>query len=184
MTLIIRLKQIIAQYIHAIFEPWLSQFVARFAFAAVLMNYYWASAMTKIGESLWQPSIGAYYQIFPAATQAVSYDASQLSGFYTFIVLLGTYAEFVLPALIVFGLFTRFAALGMIGFVFIQTLTDIYGHGVDEATIGAWFDRASDALILDQRLLWVTILMVIFARGYGTLSLDKLFGAEMHTHKI
>jgi putative oxidoreductase len=107
-----------------------------------------------------------------------------LSGFYTFIVLLGTYAEFVLPALIVFGLFTRFAALGMIGFVFIQTLTDIYGHGVDEATIGAWFDRASDALILDQRLLWVTILMVIFARGPGTLSLDKLFGAEMHTHEI
>jgi hypothetical protein len=52
MTLIIRLNQIIAQYIHAIFEPWLSQFVARFAFAAVLMNYYWASAMTKIGESL------------------------------------------------------------------------------------------------------------------------------------
>ena len=55
---------------------------------------------------------------------------------------------------------------------------------MDEANIGAWFDRASDALILDQRLLWVTILMVILARGPGTLSLDKLFGAEMHTHEI
>ena len=184
MTFIIRLNQTIARQIHAIFEPWLLPLVTRFAFAAVLMNYYWTSAMTKIGESLWQPSIGAYYQIFPVATEAVSYDATQLSGFYTFIVLLGTYAEFVLPALIVVGLFTRLSAFGMIGFIVVQTLTDIYGHGVDAATTGALFDAASDGLIFDQRLLWVTVLFVIFTRGPGTLSLDKLLGSEMHTNEI
>ena len=82
------------------------------------------------------------------------------------------------------GLFTRLAAFGMIGFIVVQTLTDIYGHGVDAATTGALFDAASDGLIFDQRLLWVTVLFVIFTRGPGTLSLDKLLGSEMHTNEI
>jgi putative oxidoreductase len=81
-----------------------------------------------------------------------------------------------LPALILLGLMTRLAALGMIGFIFVQSLTDIFGHGADATTIGAWFDRGSDALILDQRLLWVTILMVVFVLGAGRISLDYMFG--------
>lgn len=183
-SFIFRLNQLIAVQINALFEPWLVPLAARFAFAAVLMNYYWASALTKIGDTILQPSTGAYYQIFPAATEAVAYDVSQLSGFHTSIVLLGTYAEFILPALIVFGLFTRIAAIGMIGFIVVQSLTDIFGHGVDAQTIGALFDRASDSAILDQRLMWVTILLIIFARGPGGLSLDKLFGTEIHIDDI
>jgi putative oxidoreductase len=42
----------------------------------------------------------------------------------------------------------------MIGFIIVQSLTDIFGHGADAATIGGWFDRASDALILDH---WLSI---------------------------
>ncbi len=41
-------------------------------------------------------------------------------------------------------LLTRLAALGMIGFVLVQSLTDSLGHKADA---GAWFDRASDAVI-------------------------------------
>jgi putative oxidoreductase len=79
----------------------------------------------------------------------------------------------VLPLLIVLGLFTRGAALAIIGFIIVQSLTDIYGHGVDAATIGGWFDRSSDALILDQRLLWVFLLMVLEVQGGGRFALDR-----------
>ena len=86
--------------------------------------------------------------------------------------LAGGYAEFILPALIVLGLFTRAAALGMAGFVVVQSLTDIFGHGV---AAGAWFDRASDALILDQRAFWMLLLVVLVLKGAGPLSIDRLF---------
>ena len=82
-------------------------------------------------------------------------------------VLLGGWAEFALPLALVLGLFTRLAALGMIGFVMMQSLTDIYGHLADPATIGAWFDRASDALILDQRALWVVLAAGSGLQGRG-----------------
>ena len=92
------------------------------------------------------------------------------------IVLLGTWAEFILPALIVIGLFTRIAALGMIGFVTVQSLTDIHGHHADATTIGAWFDRASDSLIMDQRAFWMLLLITLVLRGAGPLSIDRLIG--------
>ena len=63
----------------------------------------------------------------------------------------------------------------MIGFVVVQSLTDIVGHGADAATIGAWFDRASGALILDQRAFWVLVLLVRVFKGAGPLSLDRLW---------
>ena len=41
-------------------------------------------------------------------------------------------------------------------------------------TLGAWFDRIPDSLILDQRLFWVTLLILLVIRGAGPLSLDRL----------
>ena len=86
-------------------------------------------------------------------------------------------AEFVLPALIVLGLATRVAALGMIGFITIQSLTDLYGHGgiTQPATLGAWFDKLPDGLILDQRAFWIFTLLVLVLKGGGILSLDRIF---------
>lgn len=152
--------------------------LARFAFAATLLGYYWSSAATKLGEGplgLFRPGTGAYAQIFPRQLEAVGYDASQLSFLHWLVVLGGTWAEFLLPALILAGLFTRLAAAGMIGFVALQTLTDIYGHGLTGAgSIGAWFDRMPDGLILDQRLLWLVVLSVPLLKGAGALSADAL----------
>ena len=152
--------------------------LARLTFAATLTGYYWASGLTKLGDGplgLFGPTTGAYAQIFPRQLEAVSYDASQLSPLHGLVVIAGTWAEFLLPALILLGLFTRLAALGMIGFVLLQSLTDIYGHGLmDAASIGAWFDRMPDGLILDQRLLWVFLLTVLLLKGAGPLSLDAL----------
>lgn len=149
--------------------------LARLVFAGVLLVYFWNSAMTKVGEGLFgifKPSLGAYAQIFPRTMEAISYDVSQLGFFHWAVVFAGTAAEFVLPALIVLGLLTRISAIGMIGFVIVQSLTDIYGHGVDPDTIGKWFDRASDAVIMDQRAFWIFLLIVLVIRGAGPLSLD------------
>ncbi|MFZ7090194.1 DoxX family protein [Primorskyibacter sp. 2E233] len=157
--------------------------LARFAFAATLLGYFWASALTKLGEGFFgflMPSTGAYAQIFPKQMEAVVYDTSQLSVLHWLVVVAGTWAEFLLPLLIVIGLFTRLAALGMIGFVVMQTLTDLYGHGVIEqtATFGAWFDRASDSLIMDQRTFWVFILVTLVVKGAGVLSVDRLLAGR------
>ncbi len=161
------------------FEGWLLPTLARFAFAASLLFYYWSSAVTKLGDGVFgvfSPSLGAYAQIFPKAMEAVGYDVSQLSTWHWMVVVAGTVAEFVLPALIVVGLLTRLAALGMIGFVAVQTLTDLFGHGAiaHPETLGAWFDRFPDGIILDQRLFWVIILLIPVLKGAGPLSLDRL----------
>ena len=153
---------------------WLLPTMARLVFVAVLFGYFWASALTKF-DGPFSPSMGSYAQIFPKAFEAVGYDPSGLSLWHSLVVLAGGYAEFVLPVLIVLGLLTRLAALGMMGFVLVQSLTDIIGHG---AAAGAWFDRASDALILDQRALWYLLLAVLLCKGAGPLSADRYLGVE------
>lgn len=153
---------------------WLLPSLARLFFAAVLLGYFWASALTKF-DGLFTPSVGAYAQIFPKAFEAAGYDPSAMSLWHWLVVMGGGYAEFLLPALIVLGLLTRLAALGMIGFVLVQSLTDLLGHG---ASAGAWFDRASDALILDQRALWLLLLAVLVCKGAGPISADRILGVE------
>ncbi|MCV2868199.1 DoxX family membrane protein [Defluviimonas sp. WL0002] len=152
--------------------------LARLGFAGVLLVYFWNSARTKVGDGIFGilfPRDGAYIQIFPKAVEAVGYDVSQLGVFHYLVVLAGTLAELTLPALILVGLFTRLAALGMMGFVVVQSLTDVYGHGIGGSDLGSWFDRASDALILDQRALWMVLLSILVFLGAGPLSLDRLF---------
>ncbi len=139
----------------------------------MLARYFWASALTKF-DGPFTPSVGGYAQIFPRAFEAVGADTDSLGLFHWAVALAGGYAEFLLPALLILGLFTRLAALGMIGFVMVQSLTDILGHGAGPETIGAWFDRFSDALILDQRSLWGLLLAVPLLLGPGWLALDRV----------
>ena len=150
-------------------SAWLLPTAARLVFAGVLAGYFWSSALTKL-DGPFSPTIGAYAQIFPKAFEAAGYDPSQMSFWQGLVVLAGSWAEVLLPLLIVIGLATRLAALGMAGFVLVQSLTDIFGHGADS---GAWFDRASDALILDQRGLWMLLFAVLIVEGAGPLSVDR-----------
>lgn len=157
--------------------------LGRFVFAATLLMYFWASGMTKLGDGVFgvfNPSLGAYAQIFPKAMEAAGYDVSQLGFFHWAVVVAGTLAEFILPLMVVIGLLTRAAALGMIGFIVVQTLTDLYGHGgIEHAeTLGAWFDRFPDGVILDQRAFWIFVLLVLVAKGAGALSVDRMIGAR------
>lgn len=163
-------------------EDWLLGLLARLVFAGVLFFYFFNSAMTKIGEGalgFLTITDGAYVQMFPKVMEEVSYDVSQIPFFpYTLIAYAGTYAEFILPVLIVIGLLTRLAALGMIGFVCVQSYVDIFGHGADEKTIGTWFDGASNAMIFDQRALWMFLFVYLVIRGAGAVSLDHLFASR------
>ncbi len=159
------------------FGAWLLPTLARFSFAAVLLVYFWNSARTKIGDGFFgffNPSDNGYIQVFPKKFEALGYDSSLFGTFDSLIVLVGTWAEFILPLLIVLGLFTRLAALGMVGFVIVQSVVDVTGHGVDAKTLGAWFDGPSNALIMDQRLLWMVLFVILIVKGAGPISVDRL----------
>ena len=156
---------------------WVLTASARAVFAGVLAVYFWGAGLTKLGDGplgFLTLSDSAYIQIFPKAVEAAGYDTSQLGLLHWGIALAGTWAEFLLPFMIVLGALTRLAALGMIGFVAVQSVVDILGHDVDADTIGRWFDATSDAAILDQRAFWVFLLMVLVIKGAGPISLDAV----------
>jgi len=159
-------------------DAWLLGLTARFAFAAVLWFYFLNSARTKVGDGLlgfFSISPGAYYQIALPAVEAAGGDVDAVAFFpWGLIVTMGTYAEFILPLLVVIGLFSRLAALGMIGFIAVQTFVDITVHQIGAESIGALFDRLPDSVIADQRLLWIVPLAVIILKGPGLLSIDAL----------
>ena len=160
---------------------WILPTVSRFIFAAVLAVYFWVSGLTKVGDGIlgiFQPSLGAYAQIFPRVMEQVGYDVDALSLYHWAVVTAGTVAEFILPALIILGLLTRLSAIGMIGFIVVQSLTDLIGHNKwdDSLVLGAWFDAHSNSLIMDQRSLWVFLLLVLVIKGAGPLSLDRAIG--------
>lgn len=165
-------------------SPILLPTLARFLFAASLLLYYWNAGLTKLGDGVagvLRLDSGAYIQILPRVFDAAGYDPSALGPLSRAVVLLGTWAEFILPLLLVAGLFTRLAALGMIGFVLAQTWVDVLGHG---AALGAWFDRHADGLV-DIRGFWLFPLVLMVLKGAGPLSVDawlarrRPMGAEL-----
>jgi putative oxidoreductase len=172
--------------LEAALNGWFLGLAARLAFAAVLFGYYWNSALTKVGEGIggiFQIQDGAYWQMFGEKTlEGYGYDASAMPFYYDVIAFAGTWAEFILPVLVVAGLFTRIAALGMIVFVAVQSWVDVAFHNADAATIGALFDRLPGSAILDQRALWVFVLAVLVVKGAGRVSLDHVLGRALLPH--
>lgn len=148
--------------------------LARFVFASTLLLFFWRSAMTKLGEGftgLFSPSINAYAQVLPKAFEAVGYDPDAMGVLEWGVVFMGTWGEILLPIMIVLGLWTRLAALGMVVFIAVMSYVDVCGHGVAP---GAMFDGDPAGLILDQRLYWGLALLVLLTHGAGRVSLDYL----------
>ena len=70
--------------------------LARFTFGAVPALYFWASALTKLGDGFFGflfPSAGAYVQIFPHAMENIGYDPSALGLFHWAVVTAGTWGD-------------------------------------------------------------------------------------------
>ena len=161
--------------------PVITPTLARLAFLATLFGYYWNSAVLKLGDagiaSLFSPNANMFGQMLPKAAEAVLWDVTQATFFQKAIMLAGTWGEFILPVLIVIGLFTRLAALGMIGFILVQTLVDVTGHG---AAMGTLFDSAYG--LADERFLWIVLMLVIVVRGAGPISVDYGLGRALGRH--
>ncbi len=159
-------------------DGWFIGLAARLVFASTLLLYYLNSGMLKLGDGMFGflfPSVGAFAQILPPVMEEYGFDASAIPYFpYHLIVLLGTWAEIILPVMIVAGLLTRISALSMIIFIAVQSYVDIVFHGLEPRFVGAMFDRIPDAIIYDQRLLWLFPLVVLVVKGSGMLSLDYL----------
>lgn len=156
-------------------DAWLLGSLARLLFLAVLAVFFWQSALTKLGTGLFDPSRGAYFQVVPWAMEAAAYNPANLGFGAHLLVLLATWAEFLLPLLVVLGLFTRLASLGMIGFILVMTLVDLAFHGLKPEIVGTLFDNRADGL-WDRRLLWIFLLAVLVLKGPGPVSLDRLLG--------
>jgi putative oxidoreductase len=177
---IVSLHRTVFDAVERALDGWFLGLAARFVFAAVLWLYFLNSARTKVEEGLFgffSIRDAAYYQIALPAVDAAGGDVSQVAFIpWGLMVVMGTYGEFLLPLMVVLGLFTRIAALGMIAFVTVQTLVDVTVHQVGPETIGALFDRFPDSVILDQRLLWIFPLAYLAIKGGGAFSLDALAG--------
>ncbi|MCP5082129.1 MAG: DoxX family protein [Alphaproteobacteria bacterium] len=184
MNALTRLHNGVFGFFERLFDGWFLGLLARVVFSSVTLLFFWNSAKTKIGTGLLTPSTGAYAQIFPKKFEAAGYDADAMSGLDTAIVLAGTYAEFLLPALILIGLFTRLSAVGMIGFIVVMSIVDINGHGLDAKTIGAVFDRIQDGVVADQRLLWLFPLVYLALKGAGVMSLDGVFSRTRRSASV
>ena len=153
-------------------DGWFVGLLARFVFAAVLFQYFWQSAMTKFDGGPFSISEGAYYQMVPeSAIDAVDWDIAALPFHYDLMVYVGSYGEVILPLLIILGLFTRIAAVGMIIFTIVLSYVDVAVHEIEA---GAWFDKASDAMVYDQRSFWIFLFLVLAFKGAGYVSIDHI----------
>jgi putative oxidoreductase len=72
---------------------------------------------------------------------------------------LATYAEHLFPALLVLGLFTRFAALGLLG---MTAVIQIFVYP------SAW----------PTHLSWAALMLYLIGRGAGPWSLDRVIGIK------
>ncbi len=154
-------------------DGWFLGLFTRLAFLLTLYIYYLNSAKTKIGDGLLgflSITDGAYIQIAGPAFEAAGYEQSALSLPTHIVVFFGTYGEFILPVLIVLGLFARIGAIGMIGFIVVQTYVDVSVHQV---ALGTLFN-GQPGEIVDQRLFWMIPLIYVALKGPGAVSLDNI----------
>lgn len=120
--------------------------LARIVFGGVLLWFFWASALTKVVDrqgaehpvlDYFTVEPAALAQMAPKAFEAAGYNPAELGPEYWLMAYAGTYAEFVLPLLVVIGLFTRLASLGMIGFIAVMTWVDLFRVDQDLAAQAA-----------------------------------------------
>lgn len=115
----------------------------------VLGGIFWRSGQTKVAEGSWFQLTDSTYELFRTEYAGVPLPPDIAA-------VMANAAEHVLPALLLVGLFTRGAALGLIG----MTLTIQFFVYPD-----AWWPEHS---------LWTALALVLVLRGGGLFSLDAL----------
>ena len=115
----------------------------------VLGGVFWRSGATKVAEDTWFQLTDTTYELFRTEYAGVPLPAELAA-------VMANTSEHVLPALLLAGLFTRGAALGLLG----MTMVIQFFVFPD-----AWWPEHS---------LWVALAAVLILRGGGLLSLDAL----------
>lgn len=114
-----------------------------------LGGVFWRSGQTKVIEGSWFQLSDTTYELFRTEYSGVPLPPELAA-------VLANAAEHILPVLLVAGLFTRGAALGLLG----MTLTIQFFVYPD-----AWWPEHS---------LWAALALVLAVRGAGLFSLDAL----------
>ena len=115
----------------------------------VLGGIFWRSGQTKVTEGTWFELTDTTYELFRTEYAGVPLPAELAA-------VMANAAEHILPALLLVGLFTRGAALALVG----MTLTIQFFVYPD-----AWWPEHS---------LWTALALVLVLRGGGLFSLDAL----------
>jgi putative oxidoreductase len=118
--------------------------------------------------------ISAYYKYiqWPGITKAV---ANAGLPYPEYVSMLGTGVEFILPILVVLGLFTRWAALGLIVYVVLATYI---GHPIWKVAPDAYF---ANLMSFMKNLGMVGGLLMLMAFGPGRLAVQPSHTEEYAT---
>lgn len=124
---------------------------ARIALAAI----FWFSGRTKVEEgSLLTVSENAIYQFSEEPFSNVPLLPPEFAAYLT------TYAEHLLPILLVLGLFTRLSALALLGMTLVIQLF-VFPE--------AWWQ---------VHIIWVALTLILITRGGGRFSLDAVLNSR------
>jgi putative oxidoreductase len=120
-----------------------------------LAGIFWRSGRAKVEEGSWL-TVGenTLYQFADDPFNKLPLLPAEFAAYLT------TYAEHLLPILLVFGLFTRLSALALLGMTLVIQLF-IFPE--------AWWQ---------VHALWVALALVLIVRGGGDLSVDALLAGR------
>ena len=123
-----------------------------------LAGIFWRSARTKVEEgSFLTIKDTTFFQFSDAPFNQVPILNGELGAYVT------TYMEHFLPILLLFGIATRFGALGILG------MTLVIQIFVFPEMIIWW----------QTHIIWVALALVLIVRGGGMFSLDRLIGHRL-----
>lgn len=93
---------------------------------------------------------------------------------------LTTAAELTLPVLLVFGLFGRFSAAGLI--VMTTVIEFIYQHPEITADVCLYKTGLLSCIYRTDHIVWIAMLLTVFVLGPGKLSVDHLLRKWLKKH--
>jgi putative oxidoreductase len=134
--------------VELISSPWVESLMLLFVRIS-LAGIFWRSGRTKVVEGSWLTISDTTKYLFQEDYKNVPLPPELAAH-------LSTYAEHLLPILLVIGLFTRLSALGLIGMTMVIQIF-VFPE--------AWWS---------VHMIWVALALTLIVRGGGQFSLDAI----------
>lgn len=138
--------------VELISAPWLESVMLLFVRIS-LAGIFWRSGRTKVVEGSWLTISDTTQYLFQEDYKNVPLPPELAAH-------LSTYAEHLLPILLVMGLFTRLSALGLIGMTMVIQIF-VFPE--------AWWS---------VHMIWVALALTLIVRGGGQFSLDAILNRK------